>query len=598
MRGFLALSWAPNRATPLDHDRAERAISYLSSGAATPVVHRGADGWVAITDPDPDDEVDDQTRAFTFRLGRAARTPSGEMSTSALSKLLGNGTAVDGETLTTLLPPFAAAHRSGADEPVVAATDWLGFRQLFWWQGHGVAAISTSALALGVLGGAEFDTAALGLQSLVGWQVGLGTVMKGVTKLAAGSVAVMHAGRVHVRRYVEASLSLDGRSAALPDVVEEMARLLRDFHEAYLADHPDTVLQLTGGQDTRVLLSAVPPARRQGLRALTVDVHGGSDSAFAAKLSRLCELDHLVYWLDDQPPISPQTAHQLALEASAALDCMASPLALAPLLLAESNLEQGHRLSGLGGETARGFYYFGQPRHATTEPRLVNQLARWRLFANEAVTADALTSDFAVSARHDALDLINASFEGTSSEWLRATDQFYLFQRMQRWAGAHGSVAAANRFFINPMFDRRFVQLAHHAAPDDKRGGRLTGMLIARLDPGLAAVPLDSGLVPERLGVQGMRTRAALARVTARKAAGKLRQRLRRAGRPQLGATEMAALVVAHWRSEPDAVAPLRGMDLVREDWLDAVVRGTQQPQPATVAFLVNLLVLADATRS
>lgn len=582
VRSFLAVSFAPGSAVAA----APAAVSAL--GDAT--VHTGDDGWVALGTEDTGDRVDEGARAFTVRLGKAARTRSGEVSADALAALLKDGAGVDGEALAALVPPFAAAHRAGPGAPIVVATDWLGFRQVFFWQGDGIAAVSTSALALKALAGAPLNTAALGLQSLVGWQVGLGTVFGGVRKLEAGSLAVLAAGRVAVDRYIDPSLEI-GETPSVAAAAEEMAGLLEEFQTAYLGDHPDTVLQLTGGQDTRVLLCAVPAKLRPGLRALTVDVHGGSDARHAAGLAEMCGLNHQIYWLDDQDPITPAHAHALALEAAAALDCMASPLALAPLLLAESHLEQGHRLSGLGGEACRGFWYFGQPRHATTSRRHVEQLASWRLYANERVLDQALEPGFAAAAQTDALDLIWAGFEGTSSDWLLATDQFYLYQRMQRWAGAHGSVAHTNRHFINPMFDRRFIQIAHAVSPDDKRGGRLTGQLIQRLDPALAAVPLDSGLIPAKLGQGGLGTRAAAARVTANRLARKIRQRIRRGSKAQLGAGEMAALVVAHWRAQPDAVAPLRGNGIVREAWLDETLAGTDAVPAATVAFLTNLLV-------
>lgn len=588
MRSFLAVSFSSDAPPAQVHVPSDDVLACLPDD---PRVLRTADGWLAFGGEDPDDRVERAPKAFTVRLGRAARTRAGDVPTGALADLLRDGSKLDGAALARLVPPFAAAHREDPGQPIVVATDWLGFRQLFWWQGDGVAAVSTSALALKVLANADLDRAALGLQSLVGWQVGLGTIFTGVQKVPAGCLALLSPGRIETHRYVEQSLALDRPAPSLPEAVGEMAGLLRDFQTAYLRDHPSSVLQLTGGQDTRTLLAAVPPQMRPGLRALTLDVHGGSDSSHALDLSRMCGLDLQVYWLDEQPPVLPSTAHDLVLRASAALDCMASPLALAPLLQAENNLEQGHRLSGLGGETCRGFYHFGQPRHATTSPRLVNHLATWRLYANEAVEPAALDPDFVASARTDALDRVAASFDGAPSDWLSATDHFYLYQRMQRWAGAHGSVAATRRFFVNPMFDRQFVQFAHAVPPNEKRAGRLTGQLIQRLDPALAAVPLDSGLLPARLGQRGLRSGAAAARVTAKKAVRKLRQRLRHAGRAQLGADEMAALVVAHWRAEPHVVAPLGRTGIVREAWLDEVVAGRRDVPAATVAFLTNLLV-------
>jgi asparagine synthase (glutamine-hydrolysing) len=128
--------------------------------------------------------------------------------------------------------------------------------------------------------------------------------------------------------------------------------------------------------------------------------------------------------------------------------------------------------------------------------------------------------------------------------------------------------------------------------PEDKRNGLLTGRLISLLDPQLADVPLDSGLLPRRLGRAGLPARMAAGRVTARKAAKKIRQRMRGQGRPQLGAAEMATLVVAYWRTAPDVAAPLRDTGLIRESWLDEVLAGRVTPAPSTVAFLVNLLVL------
>ncbi|WIM99575.1 hypothetical protein ACTOB_003233 [Actinoplanes oblitus] len=574
MRSFLAVSGAAPRPDILE---------YLPGD---PVVSRTATGWVATDEP-----VDD---AFTVLIGKTARTRGGDVSTEALGVLLRAGAKVDGSRLAALVPPFAAAHSDGST--VVAATDWLGFQQLFWWQGDGVAAISTSALALAALAGAGLDRPALAVQSLVGWQVGLRTVFAGVHKVPAGCLVTLEDGRVTPHRYVEESLAVDGPAPGLEEAAAEQAELMIEFHEAYLRDHPSSVLQLTGGQDTRVLLAAIRPAARTGLAALTLDVHGGTDSRFARRLADLTGMNLHVHWMDDGPAVTPAEAHELAVRAARDLDCMASPLALAPLLRAEAQLEQGHRLSGLGGETCRGFYYFGQPSGATTGPKLIEKLATWRLYANEAVETAALAPEFAASARASALELITESFDGYPGEWLAATDHFYLYQRMQRWSGAHGSVAAVNRHFVNPMFDRRFIQLAHAVRPEEKRNGLLTGRLITLLDAELAAVPLDSGLIPNRLGRPGLAARTAAYRVTAQKAARKIRQKLRGQGRPQLGAAETAALVVAHWRAEPSVVAPLRATGLVDDGWLDGVLAGRVSPEPATVAFLINLLVIGGVS--
>jgi asparagine synthase (glutamine-hydrolysing) len=594
MRGLLAISAAPGAAPISDH-----AIQAAAGRLGDDIdLHRCADGWVAFAGPAPDDRLTPGANRFTVRLTRSTRGAAGDASVDDLAGLLGRGARLDGAALSDLLPPFAAAHRAGPDAPVVLAGDWLGLRQLFWWQGDRIAAVSTSALALSALAGTGLDSVALGVQSLLGWQLGLDTIFAGVTKLAPGAAAVLRDGRVEVRRYAEPVLAAEDPDRPPAQVVDDMAGILRDLLHRYLTDHPDTVLQLSGGQDSRMLLCAIPPKLRAGLRALTLDVHGGVESRIATRLSAACGLAHQLHWLDERPPSDPATAHRAALDAAAALDAMASPLALGPLTLIEADLEQGRRLSGTGGGTAKGIYYPGQPRHRLTSPALVERLANWRLFANEAVEREALDPDFAAATQAGALPAVAACFDQYSASWLRATDEFYLWQRMQRWAGAHDTPAAVTRQLVNPLLDRRFIHLMLGLPPDHKRGSRLTGLLMDRLDPGLARIPLDSGLVPAQLARPSLRSQAAVTRVVAHKTAGKVWQRLR-GGRPaQLGAAGLSRLVLATWRAAPELVDPVRTTGLIRDGWLDQLLDGRRAASPATVTFLVNLLVAAGTGRS
>lgn len=591
MRDLLAWSVAPESGPTRTLRPVPRVIRQLC-GPEQASVHRLPDGWVAFAGPADDDRLPGSSGdGFTVRLTRAARDREADVGTGRLAALLGDGSRLAGAELSGILPPFAAAHRAGPDAPTVLAADWLGLRQLFWWQSGESAAVSTSALALAALAGAGLDTSALGVQSMLGWQVGLATPFAGVTKLAPGCAAVLQHGRVTVRGYDQRPLHDERMS--LDAIVTELARLLRDFHRRYLTDHPKVLLQLSGGQDSRLLLAAVPPELRRGLRAMTLDLRGGADARVAAQLREACRLDHVTHWLEDQPPVDPPTAHRVATEAAAAVNGMASPLARGPLALIEAGLEQGHRLSGTGGETARGFYYPGQPTGAATSTRLVRRLAGWRLFTNEAVEPDALSPDFAAQARTAALDAVSACFARYDADWLRATDEFYLWQRVQRWAGAHDTPASVDRHIVNPLLERRFMQLALAARPADKRHSQLTGRLIQQLSPELAAIPLDSRLVPAQLARRG--TSVAVARATAYKTVGKVLQRVGRSRRSQLGAAALGDLVVAHWRDHPDLVAPVRRTGLVRAGWLDELLSGRRQAPPTTVAFLINVLVLADA---
>jgi asparagine synthase (glutamine-hydrolysing) len=591
VKAFLAVTLAPDAA---DHLRrpSPRVLACLCDGeAALEPVDQAAHGWVVFAGADTDDRVGECGGAFTVRLGRTARTPERDVPTAELTGMISSGAG-----MTSLLPPFAAVHREAAGAPVVVAGDWLGFHQLYFWRGNGVAAVSTSARALSVLAGGGFDPVGLGAQAMIGWPVGDATLFKGVRVLPPATIAALDRGSLRQRRYAGPP-TVPEQAPALDDAVEEMAAILRQWQTRYLNDHPDAVLQLTGGHDSRILLAAIPEQLRAGLNAMTLADPDSPDAEIAARLAALYGIRHLVYRLDEQPWPTPPEAHALTLGAARALECQASPLALAPLLLAEAHLDQGHRLSGLGGEVARGFYYAGQPTGATTSPQLVDRLAHWRLFSNEAVEAQALAPEFLAEARDTTVAVLKDLFP--AGDWLRATDEFYLFHRMHRWAGAHGTVAAVRRHYINPMFDRRFVELALAVAPSDKRDSLLLGRLMLRLDPKLARIPLDSGLTPARLGTRSMVTRLATETLAARKVVHKIRQRLTSARRPQMGAAEAAGLVLSHWRVEPGACRALYdvtvdNVPVLRHRWLDGLLAGTQQAEPTTVAFLVDLLAATD----
>ncbi|NUT34668.1 MAG: hypothetical protein HOV79_16520 [Hamadaea sp.] len=589
MRAFLAVTVGPGA-----HERfrqpAPAALACLA-GESDPAGSAGvartdvtASGWVAFAEPDAHDLLGEPGGPFTVRLSRLLRTRDADLSTADLGPMMARPA-----TLSGLLPPFAAAHRE-AGRPLRVATDWLGFRQLYWWQGSGVAGVSTSARALAAVAQAAPDPLGLGAQAMIGWQIADRTLFDGVHAMPPASIATLDDGRVSLEQYAP-PLSQAGPPPALDDAVEEMALILTASLSAYLDAHPEAVLQLTGGHDSRILLGAIPDKRRSGVRALTLGDDTSPDVVIAARLSERYGLRHQVCRPEDQAPPTPAEAHALALRAAWALECQASPMALAPLLRVEARLEQGHRLSGLGGEVARGFYYAGQPAGAQTTARLVDRLAHWRIFANEAVEEAALTPEFRAEALDRTLATLAGIFE--PGDWLRATDAFYLYHRMHRWAGAHGSVAAVRRDAVNPMFDRRFIELALAVAPADKRESLLLGRLMSRLDPELAGIPLDSGLTPARLGVRDLSTRVAVAAVTARQTARKVRQRLLRGRRPQFGAAAFADLVVEHWRAEPSACASLYDQAFLRRDWLDGLLSGAHGAQATTVAFLVNLIAAA-----
>ena len=520
-------------------------------------------------------------------LSRGPRRRDRDLGADEMANLLGRR---DGAALARVLPPFAAFRRLAVDE-AVAVTDALGFRHLYYAQWEGSAGVSTSARLLASIGGCSLDHESLTLQSLLGWQVGQSTLFQGVTKLGPGELVSLHGGRLRL----QGGRGVDPPRLGLDEAVEAAAAMLSAYLTAYVSDHPDATLQLTGGQDSRILLSAIPRELRRGLTAITLKVPNSVDAQIAGDIASQWGLRHHVEELESLDAMDAGQALELCVQASERLEGMADPLALAGLTMAERRFEQGHRIAGLGGEVARGFYYFGNPRGTTVSRARVARLAAWRMFANEAIDPAALSTQLRDGVRERAIDRIFGLMTTTGKDWLAATDDFYLYQRMQRWAGVTDTAVCLDRSVVNPMLDDRFIAIAQAMSPQSKRGSLFLGRLQMALDPVLGRMPLEGRPPPEAYAQPGLGNRIRAMNTLAHKAASKVRQRLELDTRPPAGGAVLAAKVVDQWRRDPGLLHGAVGHDVLDEAWLDQMVSGRIDPAPSTVAFVLNIASLSLA---
>lgn len=490
------------------------------------------------------------------------------------------------DQLARMLPPFAALGATASG--VTLASDALGFRQVFVRRGPGWTALSTSARLLAALDPKTGpDRPALLLQSLLGWQLGQATPFAGVTKLDPGTlVRLGNSGNPQPER-----VALPAIGAMPPaEAVRQSVGILRAFVEAVLDVHPQATLQLTGGLDSRLVLSAVPVGRRRGLRVLTMGSAGDADVDVAAALAARYGMVHVVQGLEGLGRLTPEQCFDRVMAAAVRLDGMADPLAKAVTLWAEERFPQGPRLSGLGGEIARGFYYTGRVRPTPVTEARAHRLASWRMFANEAVQPEALDPRFAADARPYALDLVHRTLADTGLEWFAATDELYLRHRMQRWGGLSESAVCFDRQILNPLLDPAFLALAVGLEPRAKAHTHFLARLQVALDTGLAALPLDNRPAPAVLAQRGPAAWAHQQSAVGVRAARKVRQRLSGRRRAPAGAAVLARGAVRHLRDDPRLLDPVRDLEVFRDDWLDALASGATDAPPATVAFLVNLL--------
>lgn len=482
------------------------------------------------------------------------------------------------------LPPFARVQLD-ARGGVSGSVDWLGFRHVFVREAPGATLLSTSARALHHASpDPGFDEGTLALQSQLGWQLDGATLFSGVRKLE-GSFRITADGTVH--ESPPPALEQVGPA----DSAREAAALLRRIVSAYLEEVPEAELQLTGGIDSRIILAAIPPSQRRGLRSMTLRVPSGLDAPLAARIANREGLRHREKDFSAIDELSPQEAHDTCIVAARRVDSAADPIALAAVDLAEGG-DPSPRLVGLGGEVGRGFYYFGPGWLDRNTAGRVRRLAQWRLFANESVPDSMLSPEFSAWARDEALRRTQVAFRESATGWANATDHFYLRQRMRRWAGSLASTPAVERQAFNPMLDARYLALVTSLPPAEKRNSRFLARLMCELDPELARLPMDGRPAPAAFASRSLSSRFQQVAARAPKLAKKVRQRITRSALPPEGGSVLAAKLVEHWRESPEVLQPLASLPYIDSRWMEDLVSGRRQPSVSACSLMVSLLAV------
>ena len=574
--GVLVLTNAGAAAPP-------RGVSDALGRAGLTRLRRVGEVWLTSWGHDPQLPTVDRP----LLLSGPARRDGAVVGDGQVAELLREGDVAE---LGHFLPPFGAVGLT--DGGLRIAVDRMGLRQVYWCRGPGWDAASTSARLLGRLLGRGWDEEAVLVQSQVGWQLGGRTLYLGVTKLAPGaSLLVSRAG---LRVSEDDSQPSQPGSTSLDEAVDHAAGVLRRTMSTYVDEATDPLLQLTGGMDSRLVLSSVPVERRRGLRTMTLDVPGSADAVVARAVADRCGARHRVVALDGLGSVPPGEWFARVRTTAEMHDAMLDPIAKAATDWAEEGVDQGNRLGGLGGEIGRGFYYTGRVRPARVTRRRSERLAHWRVLANEAVEPEALHPRHRLAARAAALDAIHTALVEAGDEWYGATDELYYRHRMARWAGLAETVASTRRQLVNPLLHPEFIEMARALSPRDKAQARFLGRLQMALDPELGRMSLDGRPAPDAFAFPGPAARARQGLTQTRRAVHKARQRARGARRPPAGGAVLAAGVLDHLRAHAALADPLRDSGWFDPRWLGEVLDGSVLPQPNTVAFMMNVLVGQD----
>lgn len=560
----------------------------LAALAGTLTIDRAVGGeHLLLSAVDATDVVSSDDR-WSVLLSRTCRTSAGELLDGR--GLLDRLVTGQRQTLRELASPFGGCFRLGRGRPILLATDRCGLHHVYWYQGAGWAAISTSSLVLASMASESLDERAVGIFALVGNYLDCDTPYRNVRKLDAGSLCSLADGVADVQRYASwdehDSAPFSSRHSAISEGKEAIALSV----EACLDAHPAPSIELSGGLDSRAVLAAVPVGSRRGLHAVTLGEQGSADVEIATRIARRWGLEHDVVDTSVLRTLAPEDALARARHAARRRDFAVNGPALAVLDSVEERVEQVPRLGGANGEFGRGFYYPGQrPAPAVTDAR-ASRLANWRVLTNSAVDTALFVPEFAAAARQSAIAAIQRALHTAGHDWLSATDEFYLRQRTHRWVGNTITPAGYERSVLLPFVDRRYIDWARRARPGDKRGSRLFSEILASLDPELGALTLDrGGLSPAQIARPAPADRVRLARSFASKAGYKVFQRARRRGKLPTTTGVVAELAARAWSAETHALGVLESLDFLDQRVVRAVASGERAVSSASVAFLIDV---------
>ena len=400
-----------------------------------------------------------------------------------------------GNELTGLAAPFALCGRRTPGAGYQAITDRYGLMHVYGWQGRSVAVISSSAILIGRIFDLELDTDSAGIFAQLGHQLDNQSPVKGVKKCRPTFCMDIYDGRLRSRPGF-APLECGERTDQFD--FEAGIEILRNAVNTHIRAFPDCEIELSGGIDSRLLLSAIPRKLRKDRTAVTLGSPNSPDVRIAAKIAARFDMRHRVIDVSKIDHMPGDDLLKTLQTGSLRHDHAANAVDKLTLECLRTELGNAPRISGQNGEVCRGFYYPGQPLSGRYQDSHLRKLLTWRLAANDSINPNLFTSD----AGQKIDSLLFSTFKERlriHTPWSSALDHLYLDQRMQRWCGAAVSAASHQRPILMPFFDPDFVQWAFAAPAVEKRHSRLACRLIDSLDSELSRLPLDSGLSPRQV---------------------------------------------------------------------------------------------------
>lgn len=268
----------------------------------------------------------------------------------------------------------------------------------------------------------SIDLTSLYQDIVVGHRVGSRTIFENVFRLDTNETAMLQPGGT-LERSIDRTTNHFG-----PTTLEDTADKLVDC--ASNLDTDNTMLELTGGVDSRLNLATLIAANRKPKFAMTLGEKTDPDVVTAGLLSKLFAIQHIVINPTDRKNTDLSDVRQFvenSLYSSNAIN-----YGWLPSIFRTLNNIRPLQITGAGGEYAGGFY-------KTPLDRLCfSRLAQRQWVQRRLLRLSPGTSVFSTPAHfsfaHTLIDDCVHRLNDLDDDWVEAGNKWYLEHRLRQWA--------------------------------------------------------------------------------------------------------------------------------------------------------------------
>ncbi|NOT60406.1 MAG: hypothetical protein HOP19_09300 [Acidobacteria bacterium] len=528
------------------------------NGSGAPLVQDAAGNWLCVVG------------TWFHREGFASGAE-----TKLLAAFLQHGAQALAQALSGFFVIVIGAVRS---QTVYVITDLIGSRHAFMRVLPQGVALASSSLVLAKLAEAKPD--ALGIEEFIRTGVVYEdrSFYADVRKLEPASIYQFSEGKQIARNRYWSLSELTPNKYDGDEAVEAFSSAIIEGASRVGEITPRLLCDLTGGYDSRALAASFLSAGMDFETTVT-GAPGRPDVVVAEQLSHITGKRHTPVDLSDAPVSFDKVQDALGLT-DGEFDCVEYGLGVLPVHWRNAH-EFDLSVNGSFGEVARGYWWeLLLPRTGANEPLDARKVAagRYVIDPNSPQLFDAAATTRLIEHFTAMIGRANAALSDKPNTL--QMDNTYLQLRMHRWQGRIASATDQLRPCLSPFMLRPALEVMLQATPRIRQRSLLVRAMLQRLQPRLAAAPLEHGYPAEPFGLTNFHRFAPLVTSYGAKVWQKGWKILGRPVKAAGGVTRESARVQL-WREAAvqDLLAPerMRLSEVLSADALKAFLTASQQ---------------------